>query len=280
MRKNKVAKTDFTSEKLPHNRKEVFFDVLKMHWRTVLILALLVVIAFLPLCVIAFFRDNYGLALSIKVQEGSMSAEDRLATMKIVHIIAAGCEWASLYFACLFVGPIVRIIRQLVWNEPLFFKEDFIKGLKNNYKNGAIVATMTGIVMVITKVTLLIGNNGIVQAIPLALFLAFIVPPMILTYCMGSIYNGKFFKLFKNSILIYIKEAPLMIVFAFLLVGPIFLSFMDNNLIAKYIIAACLLFFVIPLTSIIYYLYANHIFDKWINKEKFPDFYKKGIYIE
>ena len=47
--KQKVAKTDFSEQNLPHNRKEVFFDCVKLYWQKLLLLGLIMLACAVPL---------------------------------------------------------------------------------------------------------------------------------------------------------------------------------------------------------------------------------------
>ena len=50
--KIKPSKTDYLDSMLPTNRKEVFFDVFKLHWKTLLLLGIIVLILLSNPCVI------------------------------------------------------------------------------------------------------------------------------------------------------------------------------------------------------------------------------------
>ena len=111
--KTKQSQTDFQVNQLPHNRVQVFWDVLKLHWRTFLILDLVLFVGILPLLAVLFFRDNYALGLAAKVAEGTMSAEDRLATLKYAHLIESALDKAGnpidFDFSLVAAGQIVKV---------------------------------------------------------------------------------------------------------------------------------------------------------------------------
>ena len=276
--KTKQSQTDFQVNQLPHNRVQVFWDVLKLHWRTFLILDLVLFVGILPLLAVLFFRDNYALGLAAKVAEGTMSAEDRLATLKYAHLICAGICWVCLYIFAIAVCFVTRFIRQLSWYEPLFVKEDLSMALKTGYGTAAICATFAGIIIVIQKAMLFVTDIIWIQVIPVAIFLTFIGLPLLLTFVQSTMYIGKFSQMLKNGVIIYFKEAPKVLLFGLLLFTPLLFTMLEQFLIVKYIVVVAYVILFETLFIFMFYLCCNSIFDKYINKEQFPQIYRKGLY--
>ena len=278
--KTKQSKIEFQENQLPHNRAQVFWDVIKLHWRAILILDLILFVGILPLLVCLFFRDNYALGLSIKVANGEMTAEDRLNILRYAHLICAGACWICLYIFAIAVCVVTRFINRLVWYEPLFVKEDIHLALKNGYKSAAICATFAGIIIVVQKAMLFVTDNVFIQIIPVAVFIPFIGLPLLLAFMQSTIYEGKFSQLVKNSIALYIKEAPVVLLFGLLLFAPLLFVILEQFLIVKYIVVAVYILFIEIFFIMMFQLSCNYIFDKFINKEQFPNIYKKGLFIE
>lgn len=276
--KIKAAKEDFEFSNLPHNRKEVFFDVIKIHWRMIFAIAGLLLLGLIPAIAILFFRDNYCLGLVINVTE---ETKELYATyVKYAHIVAAAGVWVSLYiFAIIFAG-LMRIFRQLVWSEPIFFKEDFIKGIKDNYKPVAITFTFFGLLLVACNLTNLFTDNMIVRAIPIAISLVFLVPPLTIALYQSAIYSGGYFQLLKNASLFYIKDALRVILFSFILYCPLLIGIMNSYLPIKYIAIVVMVVLILPFTLLMYQLFANYLFDKFINTTQYPELVNKGMYKE
>ena len=278
--KTKQSKTEFQENQLPHTRAQVFWDVIKLHWRAFLILDLVLFVGILPLLTCLFFRDNYALGLSIRVAQGTMTANERLIALRYVHLICAGACWLSLYIFAIAVCIVTRFINRIIWYEPLFIKEDIHLALKNGYKTATICATLTGMVIVVQKAMLFVTDNIFLQIIPVAIFIPFIGLPLLLTFMQSTIYEGKFSQLMKNSIAMYIKQAPIVLLFGLLLFAPLLFVILEQYLIIKYIVVAVYLLFIEILFIMMFQLGCHHIFDKFINKEQFPEIYKKGLFIE
>ena len=232
--KQKAATNDFEYSNLPSNRRGVFFDIIKIHWRLIIAIGGLLLLGLLPTLAILFFRDNYCLGLVISMNEENK--EIHLMYAKYAHVIASVAVWLSLYIFAIVFSGLMRVYRQLVWYEPLFFKEDFIKGIKDNYKPVAITFTFFGMMFVACNLTTFFTDNLIVKAIPVALSLVFLLPPLTLALYQSAIYSGKYSQLLKNASLFYIKDALRIILFTFILYSPLLLEIMNSFLPIKYIL--------------------------------------------
>lgn len=278
--KTKQSATEFEMNQLPHNRKQVFWDVIKLHWRMLLVLSLVLLVGLLPLLTCLFIRDQYALVLAARVNDGTMSPENRLATLKIVFLICAGACWVCLYIFALAVCIVVRFVRQLIWYEPIFVKEDIAMGIKNGYKGAAICSTFAGIIIVVHRLMLFVTDNVFVQIIPVAIFIPFIALPLLLAFIQSTIYIGSFSQMLKNAIAMYIKEAPIVLLFGLLLFTPLLFTMLEQFLIVKYIVVVVYIYLFELAFIMMFSLGSNYIFDKYINKEQFPQMYKKGLYVE
>lgn len=277
MRKIKAKSTDYQVADLPKNRTQVFFDVIKNQWRKLLLLGVILFIAFLPYIIIIFFRDNYALGLSKALADKEIGDIDAYKLFCVSHLIASFASWLSFYFTAFLFGGVVRIIRQLIWGEPVFFKEDLIIGGKQNYKFGAILSTFFGAVLVLNSLVLFTKPSVIVQSLPMALFIAFLLPPLLLTYFQGTIYNGNFKSLFHNSVLIYIKKAPHALLFTFILILPFFFKFIDSFLVLKYILIVASILFLVVFFIMMFSLFSCYVFDIYINPQFYPEIVRKGM---
>ena len=82
----------------------------------------------------------------------------------------------------------------------------------------------------------------------------------------------------RNSVILMIHSLPETLLLTAVSVLPFY--FLSNisplTLIKYFIILGLALLYIIPITMI-WMLYASHIFDKFINKEHFPDYYRRGM---
>lgn len=277
-KKIKARKTDFTYNDLPKNRKDVFFDVLKLHWRTLLVLGLLILVGALPLLIALFLRDNYSLSLVVRVTNGELDATKANNLNLKAHMLASIAIAISLFILIIPICGSLKILRNLVWGDPVFFKEDFISGIKNNYKNLAIISLFVGLMTFLEYYLAFLQADIFAIYIPLGLFVAILVPPMIYVAFQSNIYQSGFFNLLKNGVLMYIKQFPLTIVFDLILLLPLGFSFMHSFLLLKYILLVVVIVIFVPYLMMICLLFHNYVFDKYINSKLYPELVNKGMY--
>ena len=275
--KRKMKETDFDYGDLPSNRFQVFFDVLKLRWKTFFLLGFFLLLGFLPLLAVIFIRDNYVLSLSYRVAREEMTAVDANSLNLKAHFTAACISSVCLFIAALPICGAIRVIRQMVWGEPLFFKEDFLLGIKTLYKHACIVCVFIAAILILDAFMPFISDNSILCALAFVLFLAFIVPPLLFAIFQSSIYQGSFFQFYKNGILFYIKEFPKAVLFNLLLLCPCFLGFMTSFLVVKYILLLVLIFAFLPYAIMANSLFYNSVFDRYINETNYPELVHKGF---
>lgn len=71
MFKPKIAKTDYTEAMLPHTRKEVFFDVVKLHFRELILCGVIVFAFSLPMHILTLLEDAYAVNINAQLPENA-----------------------------------------------------------------------------------------------------------------------------------------------------------------------------------------------------------------
>ena len=72
MKKRQVAKSDFTFAQLPHTRREVFFDCLKLRFGTIVLCGLMLLLFALPLLSVYAVRDVVLLSVYRSLADGAV----------------------------------------------------------------------------------------------------------------------------------------------------------------------------------------------------------------
>ena len=260
---------------LPRNRKELFFDLIKHRKMTLLTLSFFTFMFFVPLAVDLFyfnFLENVAVANGKEEQVFSYifySMVIMLPCMVIGFIGLAGAFYA---------------VKKLVWQEGVMISYDFFRGIKENWLHGLINGMLFGIILfgfVIGGEYLLIRGDlppvirgiGFGGLILVMLTFGMIIP---LNFTQGVYYSNSYSRTLKNS-------------FGFLglLNWRILLTFLFSTGVV--IALACLnmitlgvgLFLFALLNSVvitIYTLLSHSAFDKFINKDHYPDMVGKGLY--
>ena len=273
MRKDKVKQTDFTLKDLPKTRKGQFKDLFIHRFITLLKLSLLQTVFLLPSLVIVimfyiFIRGakDYNAFFSVSLFSGL----GLLITIPIAYVGYSG---------------LFHSLKQMCFMEGGFEASSFFLGIKEEWKKGVIIGIIHAISIVgaIIGIIFLIGyvseDIAWVKGLGIAiLVIQFIVVTIILRYAISEIcvYKNPLLYVLKNSFLFTLMRFPINLLFIIISPGIIvaLISIME---ITSYI-GIGLVIFLNAFTSLMWMLNSIYTYDKYINKENYPDFYKKGLY--
>lgn len=265
------ARKDYDRNQLPKNRKEQFFDILVRRYGLFIKLGIFILLFFIPYFFVMMYKDS--LYMSIKAG----NYEDAGARIFSVDLIYSGLMFIAL--PILFVGfaGVFKILKELIYGEPIFFKEDFIEGIKENSKSFIVIAA---IIALFNLFELLISysfsNNVVFEVIPVAFNYVLIFPICFVSIYLTSVYTNKFMVTLKTSIIILFKFLPRILLCFIFTFGFFALEFIPIAYIKYCVVIVCLVF-VLPISIFASYENFIDIFDENINKTQFPNFYKKGI---
>ena len=277
MKMNKKATHDFKINDLPKNRKEVFFDCLKMRYGIIMGLGLMCVLFALPIVICLLLRDISLSSLleniaNQKYEEGE--GYELFYTLKMTYsVVMVPC------FVIFGIGlsGVMYIIRQLVWYEGMFFFSDFFEGIKKNWK--AYTASFFALGIYNVELTMLNYRqlSEMWYGIYLGVGLLLVIPIVIFILLMSLIYKFSFRGSVRNAFLLYMRSitktllAELSIVLAFVPMGI-------THVVFKYIVLLVFVLFLLPPILMGVVLYGFSLFDKYINKEQYPELVNKGIF--
>ncbi len=275
----KPSKVDYSLSKLPQNRTEVFFDVIKLQWRKLLFCALMIFLFSLPLHVFAIAQDIYLSELSAFVEAGEMDLNTQQSLYASFSNTKALIE--ILFFGIFSIGfaGVMRIIRQLSYEENVSIKSDFSKGITQNLSQylplGLIVGFFRYVVMYYYGFT---ENGSALQIggmIFTAVFILLFVP--IFAYMTTSIptYNNKFLQNLRLSVTVFFKS-PLKCIITLLCCFLPFVVQMIPNFLC-HLIGRLVSTIISPTIMLLWYLFSLNKFDKYINAEHFPELVDRGI---
>lgn len=281
-RRIKYASHDFQYSSLPTTRKEAFKDVYRNNFRTIFSSGAMLLLFALPLIIFSIVMDIGRLGMTLEFY-----SEEELYDILLLWDIIANVGVIILFFVFLvgFAG-VFRIIRQLIWQEGISFWHDFKKGIKENYP---IMALLTGITVIIYLATYFVQLFFLQFLIGLTLIFIFLfvfVSIYLWTLFMSSVYQTKLSVYLKNGFFFASRTIGWTFLYVILIAIPFlsyylyFLSFCGMLLfvVLKYAIFIAMLLFYYPMMLIVGSLYANSNFDKYINQENYPEYYRKGLY--
>ena len=271
MKKMKCAAEDYTEADFPATRKEVFSECYREHFSLIFRLGLVCFLALIPVLITMLLRDIY----IIGVVEGlAEKTDEKIAAVyyqadAVFGLFQIG---ANALFAALFAG-VIQILRQLLWNEPVFFGDDFKKGIKSNSLRYFAVAFLLSL----TNYALNMLSGSLVTYILSGVFIVMILPVSAWFSLQGIYYKSGVLESIKNAVLFYIKTLPVTILLLVCTTVPFLLANSITLILAKCaVIIVLALLYIVPL-AMCWMLYATHVFDKFVNKENYPEIYRKGM---
>lgn len=280
MNVHKHSEAEFTEYQLPHNRREVFFDCLKLRYGVFVLTGLLLLLFILPFFAVKLYGEMiyanmYEAYLNAVGEEASF---DALSQAKILKFYTSLAYIPCLAIFALGIAGAMRVIRQLVWGEGLFFLKDFGAGIKQNGAFSVLTFTLFGVIFALNRFLLLMNTEyPVIQYIPTGLIVLFIIPIVMFVVSLTAVYNNKYSTTVKNAFLLYMKNIPQSLAFTAVLVSAYLLDLLGLSIL-KTVVMAIAVVFVLPLFIEARFLFDCSVFDKYINKKSYPDYVDKGLF--
>lgn len=281
-RKPKVAKNDFTGDNLPHSRRDVFRDVLKNRWKDLLKVGALLLLFSLPLLVFGAVGEINAANIYAEYKNGAISAETCASEVAASNGAFALIKIIGYLIFSVGIAGSARVLRQIIWDEPLFFFEDFKDGIKIYGGQFALAMFLYGLCSY-TAVFFSSAANGILYAIALGLGVFILLPAMFFWLSERTVYANRIGENIRNGFMFYVRtlfKSIGMLLLAFL---PFILEYVLEffglyNFIFKYSYLLICTFLFLPFGIMLWLLYTYSVFDKYINAELFPEILHKGFY--
>ena len=205
----KQGKGDFTIENLPKNRRELFFEVLKVRWSGLFGVNLLYMVFWLP--AILWTAINLSAALNMMSREAGLTPE---AFSGLVM------TWLLILIPCItFTGPfnagVTFVLRNWARDEHSFVLSDFKDAVKGNWKQALVISLIDGIMPFLVYVSVrfyggLMGQSPIF-IVPVALTLLVGILwslASVLAYPMLITYQLKTRDVIRNALLMTVAKLP------------------------------------------------------------------------
>lgn len=278
MKKLKQSQQDFTFAQLPHNRTEVFVDCYKMRWGTILVIGLFVLLFCLPLFCAEIFTDIVGTSIYDRLLKGEIPETEAIASLNSLRVLVALIDIPC--WACLAVGlaGATRVIRQLAWGEPIFFFSDFKQGIKESSLRFVVIFAICALLNFVREFCQRwLSSISILSLVPFVLLIFIVLPVALWMLSQSTIYKVSFGRSFSNGIAFYGKT--LLQTLATVVVACLawFITLI-SAIIVKYVVFVLVIVLLVPAYLMFWFLFSSSVFDQYINKTNFPDFYDKGVY--
>lgn len=281
--KKRVSKKDFDQSMLPSNRVEGFLDILRNKKSHLFNLGLTLLIFAIPFIVLLTLTNVEVYEVNLLLQNELISSKD--ASEEIFKIF--NTSNISLIPALLILGVgisgALNVIKNMIFQESIFFFHDFKKGIKNNSKDVLLILFIIGVIYFIAQFVILEGYF-LDDSLQLTLAISFSLVAFILSVILGLsmifqsiLYNLSFYGKLKNSFIFLVKYFLKTIGLLIGLLIPWLLIFIPSDIF--YIVIWVFLFVIImPIELLVLNSYYFSIFDIEINKDHYQEIYKKGLW--
>lgn len=278
IRKTKKAAKDFEQSMLPQTRRAIFFDVVKLQWSKLLRLSLILLIAALPLLLIAVYEDSYLLTVS---EDPNIGQETIPALIAPLHIFCALLSAPCLAIFFLGLSGVIRVVRQLAWEENVMVFQDFMVGLRQNWKQFLPAGLLFGLCYTLAKIgwhsALATQAESVwVQGIALGLLIFLVAPLAACCVVVIAVYNNSFWDNLKLSTYLYLKN-PLRTVGAMLLAFGPSVAIWLIPLLQLHLIGCFPAMMVFTLGLLGWVLFTYDQLDKHYNAQQYPELVGRGV---
>lgn len=277
-RKIKKAAKDFEQSMLPQTRQAIFFDVIKLQWSKLLRLSIILLVAALPLLLIAVYEDTYVLTAQ---QNVGIPQEKIPAVVAPLHIYCAILSAPCILLFFLGLSGVIRVVRQLAWGENVMVFPDFMIGLRQNWKQ----FLPTGLIFSLGYTFAKIGwhhalatqaDSVWLQGLGLGLMLFLIAPLVACCVVVIAVYSNHFLGNLRLSAYVYLKN-PLKTVGSTLLAfGPCVAVWVIPHM-QVHLIGAIPAMMVFTLGLLGFTLFTFNQLDKYYNAQEYPALVGRGI---
>lgn len=282
--RKKQAARDFTEAMMPHTRKAVFLDALKMNWFEFMLMGLLMFVLMIPILLVDAMKWYTVSQIMLQVSEETTPEIALSLRMQIAEIgNTAAIIKLPLYvvYAIVFSG-LLRIIRQLAWEEVVVYRHDFWKGVKQNWKQTVCVAIIIGVLNNIGTYLSNISTMLSDQTLSFAasgfngVSLLIIFPILFIHLVCVAVYNNTFIQNFRIGMAIYAHG--FLKVFLCLLCAGVFFVIKLYPLPWLQLVCGAVGALLLPISLLAWMLCLFNLLDKYINKTYYPEMVRKGLY--
>lgn len=275
MRKQKIRLDDYSQRERPKTRLKQFFDIFRHRFLELLKLSLLQAVFNMPLLVTAFL---FWMLLQNSSTEQAVM---------MVFLIQGASLLISLPFSFVGMTGSFYALKKLIYAEGEYASSSFFYGLKEEWKKGLAVGLIAGIsaaIAVIGAYFFLVSSFELISWVKgFGIAIIVIQLMLVLMICYYSIaqsitYTNRMTPILKNSFLMSLMRFPINL--GILILHPgVFIALICIMSITMYV-GLALLILTSAFGHLMWMLLTTSAFDKFINKEQFPDYYRKGLYKE
>lgn len=275
MKKEKIRETDFAEQERPRTRLAQFFDIAKHRFVEVLKLSFLQTVFNMPL--IASLVTFYLFLRNAKDMNSVMT----------VFLITGVCLFVSMISSFIGLTGMFHCFKKMAYAEGEYASSDYFTGLVQNWKKGLLIGLIVGLSVMLTIIGTfffmyrLSAYNTTIAGFGIAILVIQAMVVLIMGY-----YSIAQIVTYENSMRYIIKNSFIFALMRFQYNLPLFIlhpgiiiALMVIMEVTMYVAIALIIIFV-AFGGLMWMLNSISAFDNFINKDNYPDYYKKGLYKE
>ena len=272
MKKEVIRESDYQQNERPETRRAQFFDIFRHRFVEVLKISILQAVFNLPLIAVMVLFWLFMLAAT------------NLNSLMTVFLFTALGLFISIISVFIGMTGSFYCFKKIIYAEGEYASSSFFTGLISEWKKGALVGIIAGLSVAAAVIGsffciyYLSSYNTIVAGFGIAILSIQALVVLILSYYSIAqlvIYENTFKAILKNSFIFALMRfqynLPL-----FIIHPGVFIVLIAVMQLTMYI-GVVLLFLFVGFGHLIWMLNCLSGFDKFINKDNYPDYYRKGL---
>ena len=282
-KKQAFAASDYTINMLPQNRKEIFRDVVQLHWKKLLLLGAVFLLFYIPILIVKLGYDTYTARIySILPTLSDADQYAAISSVILVDILRSVILIPLLILLSVALSGITRTIRQYAWEENVHIPTDFAKGIRANFRHTASLAALSGLIYTLCLSVYYTANSyasdtlSTLSLLPIAISLLFILPIFAIGLTMIPVYSNRLFANLKNAWFVYTRHCLKSLGFLLLCLLIWVPSLLPN--IYCHIFGSMGAALLTPFALLAWTLFCYDCFDKSLNPLVCPELIGKGTF--
>ncbi len=278
-RKLKASSSDFLPSALPETRKDQFFFILRNNSLTLLFLGLHLALCFAPIILTVFFQNRFEVGFYQKYASGELGEADYRASMNVLMIYGTLLESVFTFVASLGISGANSIYKSLLWGQGVLFKGDFKRGIKQNYLNTSLLFFFFAVLLSLCRFVSAFFLEYLLGIPFYVLLVLVVIPVFLIASIFSSAYECNVFRAIWNATKLYFPYWWKFLLISLGLSASLYgFSLLRSAPLLLALLHLALCIFALPILILLLYSLCFSLFDKYINREQFKDFYLAGLY--
>lgn len=280
--KNKTASQDFDITQLPGTRIQSIKDILTNQWLTLLKIGFALLFFSLPILIHTFLTNITLYEINLAYELGNITKEyaalEIYRTTNTTNLILI----PLLMFSGIGLSGVLRILRNLIWQNPLFFGSDFKQGVKSYGTHTVfsllIIGLLNFIAQYVFRGSYFTSNTWSMNLAIVMMIVVIVFSLLIIFYVItqNMLYTLTWRGLYKNAFMYALRYFFKTILLA-LIFMPWLALFISYD-IGFILVVIFLIVVILPVELLIVIEYAFDIYDQTINQLHFKEIYRKGLW--